>query len=643
MTETFREISLDAWRGLEVRVYPVRKPNPVKVQSKSLSLAQTFDLLGLTLGDNTVKTYIKKKGLTTKDASAKFDVLQGQKIWVHAEVQLIFHMEKENVKNYFPYMGSSKLNCFLCADFIAAYGGLSSRGCHGRPYSKWLIPQTKELQRESSENMWKTIRKVEENLKRQLLKPLGKAQNFRAESTIGLTDMSGPSGGGNCVSNPRILAYRYNRHEEREQQQLMDHLYQGTSEIPEQHEYESAPIVSEGKTRIDVSQNEEELEDECGGCPRMTTRRCGKCGRDRFCSTSCERKMSGTHAFQCNIGRPLNTADYLILDCIRDEMPQDPDVLEDFGFNRLQPTGQRKLLGLYIGLNYLKVTSEELHGWRLSGTMVDNIVEKFSEIPEKNRGGYYPWFLKHKDLIFGPASSPGGTRADHSAQQLLDSVQQYLQPEDRGKSMDEIQPWSKRTALMMFAMAAQLCNPPPSLPWLYDAFGFCICRDEHEEGELGGLYYRLIIGDGPNFWSQEGQGSPRSGPCSFTEFWRAFDEGRLIGLMDSKGLKFERQRFRHLDKVLSYPDGAPRLAVWNLQAFLNDRAATVVPKQVLIKYGFFRCRNPRDTTALKELYRAVLTRADPLELDTASRQGRLLAFVRKYADVSARLTEVLSW
>lgn len=75
--------------------------------------------------------------------------------------------------------------------------------------------------------------------------------------------------------------------------------------------------------------------------------------------------------------------------------------------------------------------------------------------------------------------------------------------------------------------------------------------------------------------------------------------------------------FRH--KVLSYPDGAPRLAVWNLQAFLNDRAATVVPKQVLIKYGFFRCRNPRDTTALKELYRAVLTRADPLELDTASR------------------------
>lgn len=295
--ETFREISLDAWRGLEVRVYPVRKPNPVKVQSKSLSLSQTFDLLGLTLGDNTVKTYIKKKGLTTKDASAKFDVLQGQKIWVHAEVQLIFHMEKENVKNYFPYMGSSKLNCFLCADFIAAYGGLSSRGCHGRPYSKWFIPQTKELQRESSENMWKTIRKVEENLKRQLLKPLGKAQNFRAESTIGLTDMSGPSGGGDCVSNPRILAYRYKRYEEREQQQLMDHLYQGTSEIPEQHEYESAPMVSEGKTRIDVSQNEEELEDECGGCPRMTTRRCGKCGRDRFCSTSCERKMSGTHAF----------------------------------------------------------------------------------------------------------------------------------------------------------------------------------------------------------------------------------------------------------------------------------------------------------------------------------------------------------
>ncbi|KAK7698525.1 hypothetical protein SLS57_012524 [Botryosphaeria dothidea] len=356
--ETFREISLDAWRGLEVRVYPVRKPNPVKVQSKSLSLSQTFDLLGLTLGDNTVKTYIKKKGLTTKDASAKFDVLQGQKIWVHAEVQLIFHMEKENVKNYFPYMGSSKLNCFLCADFIAAYGGLSSRGCHGRPYSKWFIPQTKELQRESSENMWKTIRKVEENLKRQLLKPLGKAQNFRAESTIGLTDMSGPSGGGDCVSNPRILAYRYKRYEEREQQQLMDHLYQGTSEIPEQHEYESAPMVSEGKTRIDVSQNEEELEDECGGY------------------------------------------------YIRDEMPQDPDVLEDFGFNRLQPMDQRKLLGLYIGLNYLKVTSEELHGWRLSGTMVDNIVEKFSEIPEKNRGGYYPWFLEHKDHIFGPASSP---------------------------------------------------------------------------------------------------------------------------------------------------------------------------------------------------------------------------------------------
>lgn len=70
------------------------------------------------------------------------------------------------------------------------------------------------------------------------------------------------------------------------------------------------------------------------------------------------RDGSGSHLR--TLRRALTPADYLYQDCLDGEMPEDPDVLESFGFQNLQSYNDRsKLLGLYQGLTkFLRVTAE---------------------------------------------------------------------------------------------------------------------------------------------------------------------------------------------------------------------------------------------------------------------------------------------
>ena len=69
-------------------------------------------------------------------------------------------------------------------------------------------------------------------------------------------------------------------------------------------------------------------------------------------------------------------------------MPQDEDVLQDFGFNNVLSAGDSSnLLGVYGGL-YLsgKFSAEDIHEWRVGGILVDKIKEFYYSIPEDCRG-----------------------------------------------------------------------------------------------------------------------------------------------------------------------------------------------------------------------------------------------------------------
>jgi len=72
--------------------------------------------------------------------------------------------------------------------------------------------------------------------------------------------------------------------------------------------------------------------------------------------------MTVSHLFTCG-ARALTTADYLKDAILRDEIPDDPQTVEDFGFNRCNSWAQKShLLGLYKGLLiYLEIRSQEVN------------------------------------------------------------------------------------------------------------------------------------------------------------------------------------------------------------------------------------------------------------------------------------------
>ncbi|KAF7882964.1 hypothetical protein EAF00_011453 [Botryotinia globosa] len=73
---------------------------------------------------------------------------------------------------------------------------------------------------------------------------------------------------------------------------------------------------------------------ECNTCSKVTWRLCRFCNKDFYCSELCETKTNGSHLFTC-AKRPLTSAGYLYRNIVRDAVPDEADVLEDFGFNRL--------------------------------------------------------------------------------------------------------------------------------------------------------------------------------------------------------------------------------------------------------------------------------------------------------------------
>ncbi|KAF2138186.1 uncharacterized protein K452DRAFT_339426 [Aplosporella prunicola CBS 121167] len=193
-------------------------------------------------------------------------------------------------------------------------------------------------------------------------------------------------------------------------------------------------------------------------------------------------------------------------------------------------------------------------------------------------------------------------------------------------------------------MTGGRCHPPPEIPGPYFDFGFCTCQDEFEEMRLSNLYKRLLFGSKP-LEDMAGSLSHLVHPplCTFTEFWHAFDERRLSWLIDSRGLKQEREKFRHLDTVLGYRAGQAWPIVWLLKTFLNDESATAAPTLVAIDFAFLRCKNYFEIRGLKDLYREVLRYADLLELNKAcvTEENRLLDFVSEYVKVKKEIVEVL--
>ncbi|KAI6000933.1 hypothetical protein EDC04DRAFT_1069347 [Pisolithus marmoratus] len=586
------------------------KKHPPRVCPVTLpSLADAMKYLGQALNPSSVKRFISAKA-SVISAERNFKQLQNntshKHLHTHAELQLVLHFTKTTdvgtmKREIYPYIGCSKLSCFLCTAFLESfdYGGASfrTRGSHGKIYTLWSIPDMDGLHKDMVTALHSTLKKTRNLLVREMIKPITIAAHI-SESTAGVTDYSPQAS--------FINQYHKTLAAQREFDSLSANVPKNLARnFDPDEEVDTHDVLS-------VSERSEtpEASGECANCERETTRECSNCRGPWLCSERCENEYDYyEHTFRCAIGRPLDTADYLVRACCTDYLDDlDEDTKEDFGFTKFASVYDvRRLFGLYVGLIHMGVGSRELHKWQTEGTLIENITAKYEAIPERKRGGYYPWFCKNLH-VFNSGDGPPD---------FLAIARPYLDPVDREKEPHQLVPEAKRKSFLLYAMLLNGYHPNPSIQFdtiskeLYFEFGFVTGCGSEGEQVLPWVYKSLI---------------PK---CSFTDFWTAFQSNNVVALMDAKGLGPMRRKVQHLEAFMKIGRNHWCPTVWHLRLFVNS-ADVDPPRHVTVDYGFFNCKTVEEKFSLKGVFKELLesSSVDPMELHAACIKGKLYDFVR---------------
>ncbi|KAH7884981.1 hypothetical protein F5I97DRAFT_1311550 [Phlebopus sp. FC_14] len=587
----------------------VSNPRPRISPSPLPSLADVLKYVGLSLDRDSVRKFINPK-LTVETTEKEFGKCQrnhrGKPLHTHVEAQLILHLAKtitieRRTSEIFPYIGCSKLSCFLCYIFLQSFHSGSApfrtRGCHGHLYTQWSIPDTNGLQEGMDMEFDLALKNMRNLVAREVVKPIQSYIGQVAESSAAMTvSHLSRSSYGQWYHNKEITA-----------QTNFDFYRRFLDAGPHKEGLHEAERDKQSRSRDIPPAKASKTCGKCNNCHRETSRKCRKCGRLWFCSEKCEDDNNNPdHLFMCAIGRPLDTADYLYRACWDNEFPEDEETLEDFGFSNFPSAyDQSKLLGLYIGLLlHMKVSHRELRRWQQEGTLTANIKSKYEEIPAGYRGGYYPWFLENLQVFQG----------ENGARDIFEAALPYLDPEDDPRNLE---PQAKRLSFLLYGMLLNGYHPNPTqteevIQTLYFTFGFCTGCGSQGEQELPRLYRTLIS------------------RCSFKEFWTAYESNSLISLFDAYRLSAERKRINHLDTFLNR-NSCEAPTVWRLRTFTQS-TNTYPPHYLAVDYGFFNCDTVEERSALKNVYKDLLEcpRADPMELHAACIKGKLYDFAKEY-------------
>ena len=121
-------------------------------------------------------------------------------------------------------------------------------------------------------------------------------------------------------------------------------------------------------------------------------------------------------------------------------------------------------------------------------------------------------------------------------------ARRYLAPEDQNKDFMDLTPFSKMHCFAFYSIVIGNQHPPPmnQADCFWFDFGFVVCRDQHEEALLGGMYSKMLFGSRSQLEYEESLGSSssprfvkkRDPACTFDEFWRAWDKGKFMAIFD---------------------------------------------------------------------------------------------------------------
>ncbi|KAK1749421.1 hypothetical protein QBC47DRAFT_355084 [Echria macrotheca] len=647
---------LEGFANIEITALAERKADGARAKkaasaaSEPWSVARIFRQLGQPLTDGQVQSLLGSNGKKAKWTRAKvcqeFDKLRSPTWEVHAEMKLLQHciVAAPSGERMVPYFGCSKRSCFLCWSFLDIFQGFKTRGCHGKLYNLWGLPGFEGCGPEEMSKIVDTVRALEALLTTEILQGTAGALPLAKESTIGpsSTHTTMPTYERPGLTDT-VLRYLDN--------QRLDALFQATERGTEDVAEDTATVSSVDK---EIETSTETHGGHCGNldCEKRTTRRCSRCHGGWYCSLSCEEADIYSHKFVCSRGA-ITTADILQRDCYADNLPEDPQVREDFGFTRCRnKTEESHLCGLYQGIfKVFDVTAAEMHSWRMEGILTGKIIETFSAYPEGSRGGYYPWFLRNRHVL---DESHRVVRDEDDpelhVQRMIANARPYLSPSDQSTPVECLIPWAKQNCFIFLAVLLSSAHPPPTMPNLdlwYD-FGFAVCPSPQSESSLANFYTQLLFGNRPirDYYASLGSTHfmPADFPtCSFEQFWKAWEAGTLMDLFDTYGNHDGRAaygesidfQFPDLREFLSYPGGAerdqrfPRPSVWRLRQFLAVEGANVLSlapsiSRAAIEYGFDAGLNARTRLDLHAFYKRIfLQGVRTAEVDWALRVGRL--------------------
>lgn len=168
--QNFKEIvlALPSFAQIEIELIarPLASSDP---SQRPLTLSQTFKTLHLDLNSTTTKLVLGQNW-TVPRIEREFAKRQKQKPSIHAEVQLLMFMNADELSasGSFPYLGCSKLSCFLCDRFVRSLGRFTTRGCHGRLFKSWTVPSVDGLLPGSADRIAEALTSVQNEIKRKL-------------------------------------------------------------------------------------------------------------------------------------------------------------------------------------------------------------------------------------------------------------------------------------------------------------------------------------------------------------------------------------------------------------------------------------------------------------------------------------------
>jgi OTT_1508-like deaminase len=185
--QKFEEIALKlpSFNQVTIILLP-RYSVSAKPPERPLSLRQTFDILKLSLDSQTVKSMISQRW-TLNRVEQEFAKRQKQKLNIHAEVQMLLFLcsNEPSIHALLPYFGCSKYSCFMCARFLQSHGTFVTRGCHGRLFKPWTVPETAGLGLGQANQIAGAILQLQKSLKKELKSTIKKNGRQEKTSAIG--------------------------------------------------------------------------------------------------------------------------------------------------------------------------------------------------------------------------------------------------------------------------------------------------------------------------------------------------------------------------------------------------------------------------------------------------------------------------